>query len=84
VIKMADQVEEINVVHKSELSEFAQTEIAEKVSNKPQSFNFKGFVEVRMVTASPMRVEIEPIEGTDIDWFKKNSTGSEIDISSIF
>ncbi len=38
-----------------------------------------------MITASPMRIaSVEPIEGTDVDWIKKNSEDVEIDISDIF
>lgn len=83
-----NDIEEIDVMHMSDMSETAKNEITKIVKEeRPQSFkdNFKGFVEVRMVSSSPMRIEsIEPIEGTDVDWIKKKNEDSGIDITDIF
>lgn len=81
------RIEEISVIHVDDMPEQGKKEVMEKVTEKRKdgSFDFKGFAEVRMVSASPVRIEsVKPIEGTDIDWFQNNAKGSEIDISDIF
>jgi hypothetical protein len=80
-----ERIEEISVINIDDMPDIAKEEVERKVSEKPKGFNFKGFAEVRMISASPMRIKsVEPIEGTDVDWIKKNSEDTEIDTSDIF
>lgn len=80
-----EKIEEISVINIDDISDVAKKEVEKKADEKPAGFDFQGFAEVRMITASPMRIaSVEPIEGTDVDWIKKNSEDVEIDISDIF
>lgn len=82
-----NSIEEISVIHISEMSKIAREEVEKIVGKKSREFqgNFRGFAVIRMVSSSPMRVGgIEPIEGTDVDWYRNRSANSEIDISDIF
>ena len=84
---MAEKIERIEIIHTDDISSFAKSEVDAKVKkwSPDRQSKFKGYVEFRMVSASPMRVQsFEPIEGTDIDWMKRQNEDSEIDISNIF
>ncbi len=81
-----ERIEEINVMKIEDMPPIAREEIMTKVADIKKTkadFNFKGFVEIKIVSASPMRVKsAEPIEGTDIDWVRSHN--SEIDMSNMF
>ena len=84
---MAPKIEEINVVHINNISSAAKKIVMDQVNKKQKAgtFDFKDYVEIRMVSQSPMRVaSMEPIEGTDVDWMKRQNQESGIDTSDIF
>lgn len=73
---MTDKIFEVRIVHKDNMPEQTRKQIVSDVAKKPQEFqrNFKGFAKVTYVTASPKRIaQIEPIEGTIIDYFKNSN-----------
>jgi len=78
-------VEQIDVIHIDDMSDAARADVESKAKAQGMK-NFQGYAEIRMVTASPMRVDekIEPIEGTPVEWFKQKNRASEIDTSDIF
>ena len=77
-------VEEINVIHVGDISIVERAKVEAKAKEREMK-NFIGYAEVHMVSTSPMRVEdIEPIEGTPAEWFKKKNGESEIDTTDIF
>ena len=72
---MVEEIFEVRIVEVGKMvNQFAQKQIRDKVSQKGMEFarNWKGYAKVVYATASPPKiVEIEPIEGTPVDYYKK-------------
>ena len=72
---MVEEVYEIRIKNVSELSPEAQREVAQKMSQKDETFNFKGYAKVVYTKNSPLSIQsVDPIEGTIIDYFKELNT----------
>jgi hypothetical protein len=79
-----EKIFEIRIAKVATMPKPIQTRVVKEVSKMGEKkVNYKGYAKITYVTSSPRRIKsIEPIEGTSINYFKKQ--GKKFNISSAF